>query len=68
MNDQIDLFEPDSDVVENLAAKLFDAHSASSKVRPDLLRWPDLNSENARDRWRAVARTAIAELANGAHT
>lgn len=63
MSAQIDLFEPDPDLVEHLAEVAFDAHSASSLVVPHLVRWGDI-SEPPRDRWRAAIRAVLADQAS----
>ncbi|MFZ2178412.1 MAG: hypothetical protein WAW17_31170 [Rhodococcus sp. (in: high G+C Gram-positive bacteria)] len=65
MTEQLDIFEPDTALVERLAEIAFDAWSGAWATLPDFLRWGDLRSEGPKDKFRAVARAILAEQAKG---
>jgi hypothetical protein len=65
MSEQIDLFEPDPDLVEHLAEVAFDAWSGAWTAKPELLRWSDLRTEPPKDKFRAAVRAVLVEQAKG---
>lgn len=66
MTAQLDIFEPDPIEVERVAALLFDTWSGAWRTLPDHVRWTDLRSDDAKDKWRAVAKAALNDRKNGA--
>lgn len=62
---QLDMFEPDTALVEHLAEVAFDAWSGAWATLPDFLRWRDLKAQGPKDKFRAVARAILADQAKG---